>query len=122
MEFVVYSHRHELVPFSVRLTNQVASSYLLVKKEAYDAALSGKVKLALRNNGEICEETLGAIQERLTAGEATLLTNVKKHPFHGRILGVQDHPEAPVGPLRVGGWWDGSRTLGLHLLVPDEGV
>jgi hypothetical protein len=123
MEIVVYSHRHHLTPYYFRLVNQGSPAYLLVHKQPYESALSGKVTPALRGeNHELNPETLKVIQDQVASGEAVLLTDLKKHQFvGGRILGVREFIP-PKGILRLGAWFDGHGFLAHHLLICDEGM
>ncbi len=125
--FLVISHTHGLFPFAHRLRNEGHEVEVLTWKRRYERSWEGKfTKALLASDKTLTKENLGPAVEAAKAGEITVVTDVRdlSHTFAGaqNYYGQISQADAPVSPLRLGGWFDGETFQAPHVLVVDQGV
>lgn len=129
MSFLLVSHRHGLLPLAHRLRSQGADVEVLVWKKRFEKAWGGRVSSILRGSEhEIHRDSLQGLSDRVREEGRLVLSDVPpsspvKEIFEGRgLFREEGEPFYPGSDIRLGGWFDGERLQGLHLLVYDLGA
>ena len=133
MKFLVISHTHSLLPFAYRLQLQGHEVQPVVVVSAFEAAWRGKMEPSPRDGkGRLEEKFIKSLVDEVGYGNPTVVVTddwklqqmFKDATTH--LFGVhQQHhttSDGLTGPLRLGGWFDGTNLQALHLLVIDRGA
>lgn len=125
VDFLVFSHRHGLVPIAHRLRSSGAPVELVINKRTFEGAWAGGFdKVLSHTQGSLTTENMDLVRQRVAEGLTALVsdTNTVKD-FHGpwsyRTL---DWDERPPSGVRLGAWFDGQDLKGHHFLVLDMGA
>lgn len=128
MKALIVSHTHHLLPLAWRLHQEGWQIDLIVDRDAYERAWSGRFDPKLRNKDKRSRHAMKMLRKQAEEEGTLVLTDSPKwnEEFAGlpTLYGFVPRPETAnrLPPILVGAWFDGEAFSARHLLVEDQGL